>query len=87
VPTASTPLAPSPAPPQALAPAPAAPPLAPGTLAIAAVPAPASTPAPVYKKWWFWTAIGAVIVAGVVIGVAASAAPSRPACPAGVVCQ
>ena len=27
---------------------------------------------PFYKRWPFWTAVGAVIVAGVVIGVVAS---------------
>ena len=25
---------------------------------------------PIYKKWWFWTAIGAAVVAGVVTGTA-----------------
>jgi len=83
-PVAPPPVAPWPPPPQ---PVMAAPGLAPGPLAIAAAPPPASTSAPVYKKWWFWTAIGAVVVAGAVVGVAASASPSRPACPSGVVCQ
>ncbi|MCA9673078.1 MAG: tetratricopeptide repeat protein [Myxococcales bacterium] len=26
---------------------------------------------PVYKRWWFWTAIGAAVAAGVVVGVVA----------------
>ena len=25
---------------------------------------------PITKKWWFWTGIGAVVVTGVVIGIA-----------------
>lgn len=31
----------------------------------------AATGAPIYEKWWFWTAIGVVVVGAVVIGVAA----------------
>jgi hypothetical protein len=43
-----------------------------------AEPAPAATavvtsrpaaPTPVYKKWWLWTAVGAVVVVGVAVGV------------------
>lgn len=34
--------------------------------------------APFYKKWWFWTAVGAVTV-GVVAGIAVAAAPGAPA--------
>jgi len=40
--------------------------------------APADQPAPsrpIYKKWWFWTAIGVVAVAGVVVAVAARDKP------------
>lgn len=36
-------------------------------------PAPSDTgerPTPIYKKWWLWTAVGAVVVAAVVIPVA-----------------
>ena len=86
-PVTPTTVAPLPAPPQPVTAAPPAPVLEPGALAIAAAPAPAPTSTPVYEKWWFWTAIGAVVVAGVVVGVASSASPSRPACPSGVVCQ
>jgi tetratricopeptide (TPR) repeat protein len=35
---------------------------------------------PIYKKWWFWTAIGAVAVVGVV-AVAASGGSSAPTAP------
>jgi len=35
--------------------------------------------APVYKKWWFWTGIGAAVVGGTVIAVAAtSSSDPRP---------
>jgi tetratricopeptide (TPR) repeat protein len=36
---------------------------------------PASEPSsaqPVYKRWWFWTAVGAAVVGGVVAGIALS---------------
>ncbi len=38
--------------------------------------APSEHHTPIYKKWWLWTAVGAVVVAGVVIGVAASGSSS-----------
>jgi hypothetical protein len=41
-------------------------------------------PRPFYTKWWFWTAVGAVVVAGIIIGVAASA--HDPSCPGGFTC-
>jgi tetratricopeptide (TPR) repeat protein len=48
--------------------------------AIASSP-PAEKPAegsqPIYKKWWFWTAIGGGVVAVVAIGVGAGVAASR----------
>ncbi len=34
----------------------------------AAEPEPAAEGAPVYQRWWFWTAIGAAVAAGVVTG-------------------
>jgi hypothetical protein len=40
--------------------------------------------APVYRKWWFWTAVGAVVVAGTVTAFAL--ARSKDSCPAGAVC-
>ena len=48
----------------------------------AAVTAEAPRKTPVYKKWWFWTAIvgaAAVVAVGVGLGVALSSAPSAPA--------
>jgi hypothetical protein len=60
VPVAATP---APAPVPAAAPAPPPPP-APG-LDVAATPAPSESP-PLYKSWWFWTGVGAVVVVGVV---------------------
>jgi len=36
---------------------------------------------PVYKRWWFWTGIGAVLAGGVVTGVLLSkSAPKSPTC-------
>jgi hypothetical protein len=34
------------------------------TLVTATAPQPAATP--VYKRWWFWTGVGAVVVGGAV---------------------
>jgi hypothetical protein len=36
-------------------------------------------PRPIYKKWWFWTAIGGGVVAVAIIGVAVGVATSQPA--------
>jgi hypothetical protein len=46
-----------------------------------APPEPAASP-PVYKRWWFWTGLGAVIAGGVVTGVLLTrqSAPSSPPC-------
>jgi len=46
-----------------------------------APPEPPESP-PVYKRWWFWTGVGAVIAGGVVTGVLLSkkSAPKSPAC-------
>ena len=43
---------------------------------------------PVYKRWWFWTGIGAVVVGGVVTGMLLSkkSAATRPTCDAGFAC-
>jgi tetratricopeptide (TPR) repeat protein len=40
---------------------------------------------PVYKKWWLWTAVGGVVVAGVVIGLAVglTRTPASPTAPSG----
>jgi hypothetical protein len=50
-----------------------------GTLV--AQPAPSQGEAPIYKKWWFWTGIGAVVVTTVVVAVVLSSGTSRPECP------
>jgi hypothetical protein len=44
-------------------------------------PEPQESP-PVYKRWWFWTGIGAVVAGGVVTGILLSkkSAPQSPAC-------
>jgi hypothetical protein len=67
-----------------------APPLVPVPVAAVAVtPPPAPTvsdQAPIHKRWWFWTAVGAVVVTGVVIGIAASSHSGGPDCPGGPIC-
>jgi hypothetical protein len=59
----------------------------------AAPPSPGATPAardvdarPITHRWWFWTAIGALAVTGVIAAVAAGGANERLPCPAGAVC-
>jgi tetratricopeptide (TPR) repeat protein len=39
---------------------------------------------PIYTRWWFWTAVGVVAVAAVVVAVAARRDPS---CPGGYTCN
>jgi hypothetical protein len=55
---------------------------------VAPAPAPERDEAPaIYKRWWFWTAVGAVVITGVVVGLAASSQQSGgPACPGGSRC-
>jgi len=77
---AAPPVVPPPSPPPALPPAPS--PAASDPMMLTANGS-ASKPAgeaPVYKRWWFWTAIGAVVVGGVVTAVVLSSGTSRPAC-------
>jgi len=81
--------APVPAPPPA--PLPAAPEPATASPALVGQPAPGSTSStsrdgqPVYKKWWFWTIVGAVAIGG---GVGAYLATrSSSSCEAGRVCM
>jgi len=59
---------------------------------VVSVPAPDASAAPgqtdgrpIYKKWWFWTLVGAAVVGGVLVGVAASSGHS-PGCPADRLC-
>jgi hypothetical protein len=40
---------------------------------------PEATPAPVYKRWWFWTAIGAV-AAGAAVGIVLATRTHTPPC-------
>jgi tetratricopeptide (TPR) repeat protein len=55
----------APAPP-APAPAPAPP------LELTTSPAPEKSSGAIYTRWWFWTAIGAVVVSGLAVGIAVS---------------
>jgi len=43
---------------------------------------------PTYKRWWFWTGIGAVVAGGVVTAIllGSKSAPKSPACTTGVPC-
>jgi tetratricopeptide (TPR) repeat protein len=54
-------------------------------------PPPAEEAAPVYKRWWFWTAVGVAVAAGTVGVLAATgtfkSGPKDPACEAGRICQ
>jgi tetratricopeptide (TPR) repeat protein len=73
------------------APPPASTPPASTTPSTAAAPATAvATPAPtaaandrprkpLYKQWWLWTAVGAVVVAGVAVGLGVGLAPAHDA--------
>ena len=36
------------------------------------------TPRPIYKRWWFWTVIGAVVAAGATTGIYFAARPAAP---------
>ena len=79
------PAEPAPAPSATMAPA--MPALAATAAATAPAPAPApeSSSRPVYQKWWFWTLIGAGVVAGILVGVAATSG-NTPLCPPGRTC-
>jgi tetratricopeptide (TPR) repeat protein len=68
---APPPPAPTPAAAPTLAPA-TPPPAAPPTLGPIASPAPAAETAPVYRRWWFWTAIGVVAAGAATAAVLAS---------------
>jgi tetratricopeptide (TPR) repeat protein len=58
---------------------------------ISVPPPPAEEPAPVYKRWWFWTAVGVAVAAGTVGVLAATgtfkSGAKDPACEAGRICQ
>jgi hypothetical protein len=60
-------------PPAPLLPAPPLPTQPPGLeVTVAEPPAPTETGAPFYKTWWFWTGVGAAVVAGTVVGILAA---------------
>jgi tetratricopeptide (TPR) repeat protein len=87
--TAPPPTVPAPVATTAIALAPANPALAAPTSTTPAVetsaPPPAGESHPFYTRWWFWTAVGAVVVTGIVVGLAASG--RDPSCPGGFVCH
>jgi hypothetical protein len=56
------------------------------TIAAPEPPPPAADRTPLYQRWWLWTAIGAVVVTGVVIAVASSSGSKGPDCPGGTIC-
>jgi tetratricopeptide (TPR) repeat protein len=49
------------------------------SVVLTAAPAPAKKATPIYKRWWFWTAISAVVVAGVGVGIGVGVARRAPA--------
>ena len=61
-----------------VAPATQAPP--PSASLVAPAPAPTAGEAPFYTRWWFWTAVGAVVAGGVATAVVLSTGTNRPAC-------
>jgi hypothetical protein len=86
------PVQPLPGPAPSATPPPSAPPPASttATATLVAQPAPVEQEShPVYTRWWFWTIIGVVVVAGAVGAVAAasSGGTSKPSCPSGATCQ
>jgi tetratricopeptide (TPR) repeat protein len=75
-PPATTPVAtPTPAPPAP--PRLEAPPPAPD-ISLVVAPSPPPPSPPLYKRWWFWTGVGVIVVSAVVIGVVASAKGPQP---------
>jgi len=71
----------------AVLPSPATTPAPLGISQSAPPPEPQESP-PVFKRWWFWTGIGAVVAGGVVTGVLISkkSAATRSTCDVGVAC-
>ena len=49
---------------------------------LTSAPQPAEESHPIYTRWWFWTAVGVVVVGGVVAAVALSGGTSKPNCTA-----
>jgi tetratricopeptide (TPR) repeat protein len=55
-----------------------APPPAPEAALVATPTPPPPQPSPIYKRWWFWTGVGVIVVSAVVIGVVASSKSPQP---------
>ena len=73
--------------PRPLAPTPVAPEPAPPVNLQATAPPPEPASAPIYRRWWFWTAIGAAVLGGAAAVVIARKAGDMPACDPGRSCQ
>jgi tetratricopeptide (TPR) repeat protein len=80
----SAPAAPAPAALVLSSPPPAPPPLAAGSINENVPPPSVARSHPFYTRWWFWTAVGAVVVGGVVVAVAVK---HDPGCPGGYTCN
>jgi hypothetical protein len=48
---------------------------------------PQRPPAPIYKRWWFWTVLGAVAVGAAAAAAASSRPGTMPTCPLDATCQ
>ena len=92
-PATEPPLAPLPSSPTVASPAlsPAASALAPTSAPVSTTPnvendsAPSPSEShPIYSRWWFWTAVGAVVVGGIIL---VAAAKHDPSCPGGFTCH
>jgi tetratricopeptide (TPR) repeat protein len=64
----------------------ARPPSASDAMLTAPAPPSQSDDHPIYTKWWFWTGVGGVVVAGLLVALAVSA-NRDPSCPGGRNCQ
>jgi hypothetical protein len=58
-----------------------------GSLVAEPGPPPPAQSSPIYERWWFWTAIGAVVAGGIVAALLIPGGTTKPACPTGVTCQ
>ena len=56
------------------------------TLTSPLAPEPTSAAQPIYKKWWFWTGVGAVVVAGTVTALLLTRQSSSPCSGTGLNC-
>jgi hypothetical protein len=66
---------------------PVARPVAPPVMVVTPPPREAPPPdEPVYKRWWLWSAVGAVIATGVVVALVAKSGSEGPKCPANIPC-